>query len=268
MDDDAMGAMDPLVAHAEALLGELTVALEGITSNTGQCEIMMLQAELVAHELQQLSPATQASLGERGVLVALHETLRAATAFCGEFKGRHVLRRMLTHKGDVARFDELCRRLSEVAHEAGILLPVDEVAWRTAQENDRDASHAMLVAMETATGVPVDVFGGVEDLAGQLAETRAIVATLRQLPNAAPASNGGAPFLHDMLAQQEAWEINPREVKFDQVEDEFGDMRRVSLGEGTFGEVLRGRLLVLVCKFLVFDLQLGVRYQVRTGARR
>jgi hypothetical protein len=114
----------------------------------------------------------------------------------------------------------------------------------------------MLAAIETGDE-SVAGFGSVVNLADQLAETRAIVANLRQLQSkqknntAAPASSGGAAFLHDMLAQQEAWEINPREVKFDHVEDEFGDMRRVSLGEGAFGEVLRGRSLGSLGVFLL-----------------
>jgi hypothetical protein len=242
--------MDQLVAHAQVLLGELTAALEGVTGNTGQCWLLHLQVELIIHELQQQPPAALTSLGERGVLVALHETLRAATAFCGEFKGRHVLRRMLSHKSDVVRFDELSHRFGEVAREAGLSLPLDEAAWREAQEGDIQAWDAMLAAIESTTDISVDLFGCVEDLADQLAETSTIVENLRQLQSkqknstVAPASSsgggGGAPFLHDMLTQQESWEINPREVKFDQVEDEFGDMRRVSLGEGAFGEVLRG----------------------------
>jgi hypothetical protein len=243
--------MDPLVAHAHAhaLLGELTAVLEGVTANTGQCWLLHLQAESIIHELQQLPSAAQGSLGERGVLVALHETLRAA-AFCGEFKGRHVLQRMLTYMGDTVRFDELRRRFGEVAREAGLALPLDEAAWREAQGCDIRAWDAMLAAVETGDVSPAD-FGSVDGLADQLAEMCAIVANLRQLQSkqknniaVAPASSGGATFLHDMLAQQESWEINPREVKFHQVEDEFGDMRRVSLGEGAFGEVLRGLLVV------------------------
>jgi hypothetical protein len=238
-----------MVAHAQALLGELTAVLEGVTANTGQCWLLHLQAELIIHELQQLPPAAQASLGERGALVALHETLRAASAFCGEFKGRHVLRRMLTHRSDGVRFDELRRRFVEVAREAGLALPLDEAAWREAQEGDVRAWDAMLAVIETTTDIPVDLFGAVEDLPDQVAETSAIAANLRQLQSkqknnaGTPASSGGATFLHDMLAQQAAWEINPREVKLDLAEDEFGNLRCVSLGEGAFGEVLRGRSL-------------------------
>jgi hypothetical protein len=128
---------------------------------------------------------------------------------------------------------------------------------REAQEGDIRAWDAMLAAVETGDVSTTD-FGSVVDLTDQLAETSAIVANLRQLQSkqksntaVAPASSGGAAFLHDMLAQQEAWEINPREVKFDQVEDEFGDMRRVSLGEGAFGEVLRGWALVSLVIFLL-----------------
>ena len=238
--------MDPQLAHAQALLGELTAELDGVTNNSGQCWLLHLHAESIIHELQQLPLATQAVFGERGVLVSLHETLRATTAFCGEFKGRHVLQRMLTHKGDAARFDELSCRFSEVCREAGVLPPLDETAWREAQENDMRVWGAMLAAMETNKNLAAD-FENLEALADQVAETSAIVENLRQLQskqknNTAPASNSGA-FLQDMLAQQEAWEINPREVKFFHAEDEFGDMRRVSLGEGAFGEVLRGRFL-------------------------
>ena len=69
--------MDPQLAHAQALLGELTAALEGVASNSGQCWLLHLLAELIIHELQQLPLVAQASLGERGVLVSLHETLFA-----------------------------------------------------------------------------------------------------------------------------------------------------------------------------------------------
>jgi hypothetical protein len=109
----------------------------------------------------------------------------------------------------------------------------------------------MLAAIETANSSAAE-FGSVVNLADQLAETSAIVENLRLLQSkqknstVALATSGGAPFLHDMLTQQESWEINPREVKFDQVEDEFGDMRRVSLGEGAFGEVLRGWSFLLL----------------------
>jgi hypothetical protein len=67
-----------------------------------------------------------------------------------------------------------------------------------------------------------------------------VTASQLQLASASNESSGGAPFLHDMLAQQESWEINSREVKFEQMEDEFGDMCRMLLGEGVFGEVFRG----------------------------
>jgi hypothetical protein len=156
---------------------------------------------------------------------------------------------MLTYKGDATRFNELCHRFGEVAREAGLALPLDEAAWREAQEGDIRAWQTMLTAVETGDVSAAD-FNSVDGLTDQLAETSTIVANLRQLQSkqknnaGTPASSDGAPFLHDMLAQQKSWEINPREVKFEQVEDEFGDMRRVSLGEGAFGEVLRGRSLV------------------------
>jgi hypothetical protein len=246
-------AMDQLVSHAHALLGELTAVLEGVTANTRQCWLLHLQAEFIIHELQQLPPAAQASLGERGALVALHETLRAATAFCGEFKGRHVLRRMRTHKGDAMRFDELSCRFGEVAREAGLALPLDEAAWREAQESDIRAWDAMLAAVETGDVSTAD-FGSVDGLTDQLAETSAIVVNLRQLQSkqknniaVAPASSGGAPFLHDMLAQQEAWEVNPREVKFDQIEDEFGDMRRFRLARAPLAKCFAVGLFLFVC---------------------
>ncbi len=234
------------MTHAQTLLGELTAVLDGVTSNSGQCWLLHLLAELVIHELQQLPLAAQASLGERGVLVSLHETLRAATAFCGEFKGRHVLQRILTHRGDVVRFDELYIRLHDVARAAGILLPLDEAAWREAQETDTRAWAAMVAAMETTDGVSAGVFGDVDALADQLAETRAIVENLRRLQTKQKNDTAlvAGAFVRDMLAQQETWEINPREVKLDQVEDEFGNMRCVSLGEGAFGEVLRGQSFV------------------------
>ncbi len=242
--------MDPLLVHAQALLGELTAALEGITGNTAQCWLLHLLAELVIHELLQLPLAAQASLGERGVLVSLHETLRAATAFCGEFKGRHVLQRMLTYQGDAVRFDDFNRRLGEVARAAGVSLPLDEAAWREAQGTDSRTWDAMISGVETTNGFSIGVFGDVDALVDQLAEMGAIVENLRRLQtkqkNDTAPTIGGA-FLHDMLAQQESWEINPREVTFDQVEDEYGDLRRVSLGEGAFGEVLRGWLLGLDC---------------------
>jgi hypothetical protein len=34
--------MDLLVSHAQALLGELTTVLEGVTANTGQCWLLHL----------------------------------------------------------------------------------------------------------------------------------------------------------------------------------------------------------------------------------
>jgi hypothetical protein len=239
--------MDPQLAHAQALLGELTAALEGVTSNSGQCWLLHLLVELIIHELQQLPLVAQASLGERGVLVSLHETLRAAAAFCGEFKGRHVLQRILTRTGDVVKLDELCHRFRDVARAAGISLPLDETAWREAQETDTRTWDAMLAAVETTGGVSTGIFGGVDDLADQLAETRVLVENLRRLQtkqknDAAPTSDGA--ILRDMLTHQESWEINPREVKLDHAEDEFGNMRCVSLGEGAFGEVLRGRSFV------------------------
>jgi hypothetical protein len=250
LDDDSRVVVDENIQR-NGFIAEIKLAnvLEGVTANTGQCWLLHLQAELIIHELQQLPPAAQASLGERGALVALHETLRAATAFCGEFKGHHVLQRMLTYKSDVARFDELCHRFGEVAREAGLALPLDEAAWREAQEGDIGACSAMLLAIETGNTATTD-FGSIDDLPNQLAETSAIVGNLRQLQskqkNHAAATGGSDAFLHDMLAQQESWEINPREVKFDQMEDEFGDMRRVSLGEGAFGEVLRGWFFYLL----------------------
>jgi hypothetical protein len=139
---------------------------------------------------------------------------------------------------------------------AGFSLPLDAAAWREAQEGDIRASEAMLLSIETGEASTAD-FSSVDALADQVAETNAIVANLRQLQSklknsasSTSASSGGAPFLRDMLVQQKSWEIKPREVKFDQFEDEFGDMRRVSLGEGAFGEVLRGRSLVSCYFFL------------------
>ena len=249
--------MDPLLVHAQALLGELTAALEGITGNTAQCWLLHMQVELVIHELLQLPLAAQALLGERGVLVSLHETLRAVSAFCGEFKGRHVLQRMLTYRGDAVRFDDFNRRLGEVARAAGFAPPLDEAAWREAQQSDIQTWDAMLLAVETSNTSTVN-FGDFDALADQLAETCSIVENLRHIQSkqkndTAPAGGSSGSFLQHVLAQQESWEINPREVKLDQVEDEFGNLRCVSLGEGAFGEVMRGRSFVGILFFLLAD---------------
>jgi hypothetical protein len=102
----------------ECLLRSLVSALDGVTAYTHQCEVLCARATFIIDELQRLPATEQKEVGERGVLVLLHETLRAAAAFCSQFKGRHVLRRILTYRGDAERFDEFNRRLGEVARVA------------------------------------------------------------------------------------------------------------------------------------------------------
>jgi hypothetical protein len=284
-----------------ALIGELFHAIETVKGNKEQCKALGMRAKRVTEgfsgfvclpifhqfrsimlsELQRLPRITQQSLADRGVFVQLHEMLRSAAEFCGEFSGRNVLRRMLTYRADAERFDDFNRRLSEVVQDAELTLTLDQRAWRDAQEADNKTVQllpsdlvrichsvglqwdAMLTAMESGfSGVNAGVrnvsasvdamFGKVDNVADQLAETKALVENLLKLQSLnkngeAPVAAASGAFLHDMLAMQNTWEINPREIKFDQKEDEFGMLRPVSLGEGAFGEVHRGRSL-LVCE--------------------
>jgi hypothetical protein len=250
---------------ARALLDELTAAQSGIIVNTAQCELLYSQAVRVVDELRRLPPPTQDFFAQQGTFALLHETLRAATAFCGEFEGRHVLRHVLTYKRDAGRFDELMRRFADVIQAAGFASTVDEHVWCAAQEADNVAWETKLDDIETwltsnvgshldSVASPIQrLFGLVDSTPQQQEETAALLESLRQLQSiqknktAALARSGDSiACLLDGLDFQEVWEINPFEVKFDQKKDEFGDIRRVSLGEGAFGEVLRGWFLVSV----------------------
>ena len=237
------------------LLDELTAAQSGITANKAQCKLLHELAVHVVGELQHLPQATQDSFAHLGTFAGMYETLRAATDFCRIFKGHNALRRILKYKSDAERFNDFKCRLSDVMQDAGLPVPLDDLVWRTAwraaQEADAAAwedinkclADADLLSSQCVTRISRG-FGLPDSTPGQADETCAIVESLRQFlsrQKSCAASTGGsdAP-VHDMLVQLELWEINPREVKFDQMEDKFGDMRRVSLGEGTFGKVYRG----------------------------
>jgi hypothetical protein len=174
--------------------------------------------------------------------------LRAAAAFCGEFRGRKALRRLLTYKADAARFDELNRRLCEVYRETGLAIDLDDAAWRAAQAADNadwgdklEKIEACFVdghsIPERVTMTVEQIFGHVDRAPEQLVDTASFVESLLQMRLQ---SKDGGVCQREQADMRAIWEINPLEITFDQRKDEFGEMRRVSLGEGAFGEVLRG----------------------------
>jgi hypothetical protein len=94
--------------------------------------------------------------------------------------------------------------------------------------------------------VSAGVQGGIEVLLGgqgclqqQVSEVVKLLESMKAAQGSKQAA-GPAKTAYEMVTLARAWELNPKEVKFDKAEDARGDVTKVELGSGGFGRVHRG----------------------------
>jgi hypothetical protein len=178
-------------------------------------------------------------------LVQLYETIRAAEAFCRNLSSSNVLDCLLTHAGDAVRLTDLSNRLFHVIESAEFTLPPNEqLKWRAAQEADYAAWVNQVDVVErvcsdtaaTPHHVPMkvlDLLGCCSPTPEQLAQTTGILEKLALLR---PNMNFGC----HLSTAKAPWDVDLGEVEFFREQDELGDLGRVSLGKGFFGNVYCG----------------------------
>jgi hypothetical protein len=239
------------------LLDALRAAVEGVKANKEQCAALLERAQRVAHELQRLPVGLRLALKDRNIFVTLEQTLRNAADFCVEFKGQGFLRRMLTFSSDAAKFNDFNDRFGQVIAEANLALALDDRAWEDAQRKDGKTVDEVLARMDRGFDAVQEKFASVgEDLRGQFGDLKKMMADMllaqskssgyHSSGSGGSSSGGGSDpcdlaHVSEILAKCAIWELNPREVVYDEEEDARGRRGVVKLGGGASGDVHRGK---------------------------
>lgn len=230
---------------------QLRLAVVGAKCNKQQCQALGARVDRLVSELQRLPAQKYANICNSPVAIGLIGELDADVELVRQFGGKGFLKRMLFYSSDAEKLQEAQTRLDQVVGDMKLKLDLDTVQWQDARSADACAAQAVLERLEQGQAdiKALLTYGlAAEDRRQQVAEeVQQEVADIKAMMTAFVKARDASSTASSSSGQTsgEAWviplhcRINPREVIFVQEEDDFGDMRRVELGTGAFGAVLK-----------------------------
>lgn len=98
----------------------------------------------VMAEIERMPQDRRAALVHLEPFGHLTACIDSAADLCKQFGSKSAIKRLISHKGDEARFAELRQQLNEAEGGLKLSLAIDQAGWREAQEHDqRDAMRAI-----------------------------------------------------------------------------------------------------------------------------
>jgi hypothetical protein len=148
--------MDP-VSHAQALLTELAISLEGVTADKLQFQTLWLQAKHYIFLVNRKPAEMKVAYVKNGFFVFLFEALRSAAALFCDFQGRSTVDDLMMHTSDFEKLEELFGRFAHVITKTGLADLIALYAWKEARAADKKTWGNALEACFTECRVNLDL---------------------------------------------------------------------------------------------------------------